>query len=37
MAAHKHTRTDCGNSGDNLAELEAVKDGSLSGRVETDL
>ena len=29
-------RTDCGNGGDNLSKLQLVKNGGLSGSVETD-
>ena len=31
------TRTDGGNSRDNLAELELVEDGGLTSGIETDL
>jgi len=29
-------RTDCGDGGDDFTELEFVKNGSLSGSVESD-
>ena len=33
----KAALTDGGNGGDNLAELELVQDGGLTGRVEANL